>query len=423
MTEDFLHYIWQFKRFNVKGLFTTENVEINIIKSGERNTDAGPDFCNAIICIGDTKWAGNVEIHINSSDWQLHNHQQDKAYENVILHVVYNDDKPIYRSNGERLPTLLIKGIYNEYVYNKYIGFLNNKLWIPCLNNFKQADQLTIDLWLARLFVERIERKANQVINTLNINKNNIEEAFYLHLARNFGFGINAEPFEMLARSLSLKTLSKQKNDLFQTEAILYGQAGLLNKTFIDEYPNSLKREYNFLKQKYSLAPINESLWKFLRLRPSNFPTIRLAQFADLIHKSSGLFSKIIESTTIDSILKYFDLNCSDYWKNHYSFDKPTINKEKVFGENAKQLILINTVVPFLFVYGIIKNDETYKERALVFMEKIKAEQNTIVKKWIDVGIDVKNASQSQALIELKKNYCNSFKCLKCGIGTHLLKN
>jgi len=423
MTEDFLHYIWQFKRFNVKNLFSTDGIEINIYKTGERNTDAGPDFCNALVTIGDTKWAGNVEIHLNASDWLLHNHQLDKAYDNVILHVVYNNDKPIYRSNGEQIPTLVIKSLYDEDIYKKYLSFLSNKLWIPCLNLFKQADKFIINNWLSRLFAERAERKANQIIQTLNVNQNNIEEAFYFQLARNFGFGVNAVPFEMLAKSLPLLILAKHKHDLFQTEALLYGQAGFLNKTFIDEYPNNLKKEYDFLKKKYSLTLIDNSLWKFLRLRPSNFPTIRIAQFAELIHKSSGLFSKIIESTNIETIFNHFELNCSDYWKNHYTFDKSAINKEKVFGETAKSLILINTIVPFLFVFGILKNDETYKERAITFMESTKPEQNTIIKKWIETGIEVNNAAQTQALIELKRNYCNSFKCLQCSIGNQLLKN
>lgn len=423
MTEDFLHYIWQFKRFNVRNLHTTDNTEIKIVRTGERNSNAGPDFCNAIISIGDTKWAGNVEIHLNASDWLIHNHQHDKAYDNVILHVVYNDDKQIYRTNGEQIPALLLKGKYDEDVYNKYLSFINNKLWIPCLNLFKQADKFIIDSWLFRLYAERLEKKACKVIQTLNVNKNNIEEAFYIYIARNFGFGVNAEPFESLARSLPLLQLTKHKHDLYQTEAMLFGQAGLLNKTFKDDYPNVLKKEYHFLKSKYSLSPIDSSAWKFLRLRPSNFPTIRIAQFASLIHKSSGLFSKIIESTTINSVLDHFELKCSEYWRNHYTFDKPVINKEKIIGERAKDLLLINTVAPFLFVYGIIKNDETYKERAIAFMEEIKPEQNTIIKKWKDVGIDVKNASQTQALIELKKSYCNNFKCLQCAIGNQLLNN
>ena len=423
MTEDFLHYIWQFKRFNVKNLLSTEGFKISISKTGERNTDAGPDFYNALINIGDTKWAGNVEIHINASDWLLHNHQLDKAYDNVILHVVYNNDKPIYRSNGEKIPTLVINGLYDEDIYKKYLSFLSNKLWIPCLNLFKQADKFIIYTWLSRLFAERAERKANQIIQTLNINQNNIEEAFYYQLARNFGFDVNAVPFEMLAKSLPLLILAKHRHDLFQIEALLFGQAGFLNKTFVDEYPNTLKKEYNFLKIKYSLTPIDNSLWKFLRLRPSNFPTIRIAQFAELIHKSTGLLSKIIESTTTETIFNHFEFNCSDYWKNHYIFDKSAINKEKVFGETAKSLILINTIVPFLFVFGILKNDEIYKEKAIVFMENTRPEQNTIIKKWIKTGIEVNNAAQTQALIELKKNYCNSFKCLQCSIGNQLLKN
>lgn len=422
MTEDFLHYIWQYKRFNVKNLHTTDNTEIKIIKTGERNTNAGPDFCNSIICLGDTKWAGNIEIHLNASDWILHNHQHDKAYDNVILHVVYNDDKPIYRSNGEQISTLIINGLYDEDIYQKYVGFLNNKQWIPCLNLFKQADKFVIDCWLFRLFAERIERKANQIIQTLNVNINNMEEAFYFHIARAFGFGINSEPFERLARSLPLIQLSKHKHDLFQTEALLFGQAGFLNSNFTDDYPNHLKKEYDFLKKKYALTPIDGSNWKFLRLRPSNFPTIRIAQFACLINKSSGLFSKIIENKTIGSVFEHFELTCSTYWNDHFLFDKPVTGKEKTFGSSARELILINAVVPFLFVYGMIKNDETYKERAIRFMEEIKPEQNTIIRKWKDVGIESKNAMQTQALIELKQSFCNNFKCLQCGIGDHLLK-
>jgi hypothetical protein len=423
MTEDFLHYIWQFKRFNVKDLYTTDNENLQIIRSGERNTDAGPDFCNALLRIGDTKWAGNVEIHINSSDWHLHNHQSDKAYDNVILHVVYHADKAVLRKNGEAIPTLVLNDKFDEDIYNKYTGFLQNKQWIPCLNLFKNADRLTIDSWLSRLFAERMERKAAQIIRTLNINKNNIEEAFYFQLARNFGFGVNADPFEQLARSLPLMQLSKHKHDLIQTEALLLGQAGLLNKTFNDEYPRALKKEYEFLKKKFALKPVDGSSWRFLRLRPSNFPTIRIAQFASLLHRSSGLFSLILESETIHSIHKLFDLACSEYWRDHYNFDKLTTVKEKNLGKSAKQLILINTVIPFLFVQGIIKSDEFFKEKALLFSEQTKAEHNSIIKKWAETGISVKNAAQSQALIELKKNYCNEFKCLQCGIGNNLLKN
>jgi len=423
MNEDFLHYIWQFKRFNTRNLYTTEKEEIKIHKAGYRNSDAGPDFCDAIISIGGIKWVGNVEIHINSSDWNAHQHHLDKAYDTVILHVVYNDDKTVCRKNKEMIPTLVLKGIFDEQIYEKYIHFLDNKQWVPCMNLFKSADSITTDLFLTRLFFERIERKANTIIETLKVNKNNIDETFYYLLARNFGFGLNADPFGQVARSLPLTVLLKHKHDIFQTEALLFGQAGMLNNNFTDDYPKALKKEYSFLRKKYQLRPVDGSIWKFLRLRPSNFPTIRIAQFASLISKSSALFSKIIEEESLNSIYNCFECKCSTYWNNHFNFEKKSGNSEKNIGEAAKQLIVINTVVPFLFVYGIIKGEDSFKNRALNLMENTGPEENNVTRKWAETGIIARNASESQALMELKDKYCKQLKCLQCSIGNQILKN
>ncbi|MCK4638130.1 MAG: DUF2851 family protein, partial [Bacteroidales bacterium] len=355
MTEEFLYYIWMFRLFD-KDISTTSGESINILKSGERNTDSGPDFFNAKIKIGDTIWAGNVEIHINSSDWYKHNHQENNAFDNIILHIVYKNDAIIKRKNSEIIPTIELKEKFDKKLYYRYKSFMTNKYWIPCQKLIGNVDEFHLNNWLERLLIERLEHKAKTIESTLKLNKNNWEQTFYQYLARNFGFNTNAEPFELLAKSLPVNHLAKHKNNQFQIESLLFGQAGLLETDFKDEYPNNLKNEYNFLKKKFSLKSVDGFLWKFLRLRPSNFPTIRIAQFANLIYKSSGLFSKIIEIKNIKEVYSLFNITTSEYWDTHYIFDKPSAKRKKSFGNNALNLIIINTIVPFLFVYGLKKD-------------------------------------------------------------------
>ncbi|MCD4747653.1 MAG: DUF2851 family protein [Bacteroidales bacterium] len=421
MTEEFLHYIWKYRLFdNDITLFSGENIEV--ISVGEHNTDAGPDFFNAKIKIDNTTWAGNVEIHINASDWNKHGHQSDKAYDNIILHVVYNNDEIIKRKNNEIIPAIELKGKFNDKLFFRYKDFMNNKNWIPCRNLIQSVDMFLINNWLERLLIERLERKAEIIKESLELNNHNWEQTFYQYLACNFGFKLNAEPFELLAKSLPIKCLAKHKNNLFQLEALLFGQAGLLNKKFNDEYPRKLQSEYNFLKKKFSLKSIDSYLWKFLRLRPSNFPTVRIAQFAGLIFKSSGLFSKIIESNNAEKIIRLFNISCSEYWDTHYIFDKPSVKRRKKFGDSAVNLLMINTICPFLFVYGREKDNEIFIDRALKFMEQISGEKNSIITKWEMLGLNVKSAFNTQALLELKNNYCNNKKCLNCRIGNFLLR-
>jgi len=422
MTEEFLHYIWKFKLFNQLQLSTTEGESIEIIKAGDYNTDAGPDFFNAKIKIGKTLWAGNVEVHINASDWEKHSHQKNKAYGNIILHVVYSADKEIYQTTGEAIATLELKNLIPDDVLKNYNKLNTSIGWIPCEKLIKDASTLVINSTLDKVLIERLENKSQLIIQSLKLNKNNWEETFYQQMAKSFGFKTNAEPFELLAKSLPINILAKHKNNLLQIEALLFGQAGMLNEYYKDKYALSLQNEYAYLQKKFKLKPIDNHLWKFLRLRPANFPSIRIAQFASLIYKSSHLFSKVLEADTVKQLKKLLNTDISEYWQTHYVFDKITNKKQKTLGEDSVDIIIINTIVPFLFVYGQYKKEEIYVNRAIQFLEKINAENNSIIKKWESIGIKAKNAYDTQALLQLKNNYCSYKKCLECSIGNHLLK-
>ncbi len=423
MTEEFLHHIWKFRLFNQLELTSTSNEPVEIIKVGEHNFDAGPDFFNAKIKVGTTVWAGNVEVHTNASDWKRHNHQNDKAYDNIILHVVYSADKPLYRVSGELIPTIEIKERIEKKLYQNYLNFKSNSDWIPCEKQISLAPRLIINSTIDRLLLERLERKSKVITDSLALNNNNWEETFYQLLARNFGFKTNAEPFELVAKSLPSIILGKHKSSLLQIEALLFGQAGFLDEHYKDKYVLQLQNEYTFLKQKFKLNSIDKHLWKFLRMRPHNFPTIRLAQFANLIYHSSHLFSKIINTEKYNDLKKLMEIEVSDYWQTHFNFDKSSNKRLKHLGTDAFNNIIINTVVPFLFVYGKQKDDEKYIERSLKFLEQTEGETNSIIKKWNSLNIPVQSAYSTQALLQLKNEYCSQKKCLNCSIGNYLLKN
>jgi hypothetical protein len=422
MTEDFLHFTWKYRLFDSRSLTTASGETLEIIKTGEHNTNGGPDFFNARIKIGSTTWAGNVEIHLNSSDWKKHNHHRNTAYDNIILHVVFNNDYTAVRKSKEPIPVLELKELIQQGIFRKYKNIINSKQWIPCQGLIKKVDPVIISSWLDRLLVERLEKKSEAISQTLALNKNNWEHTFYIHLARNFGFKLNSEPFEMLAKSTPLAYLAKHKNNLAQIEAMLFGQSGLLEKNIREEYAELLLQEYTVLKQKFTLMPVDGHLWKFLRLHPSGFPTIRIAQFASLIHKSVHLFSNVLEMKRLNEAETLFEVECSDYWRTHYVFGKESPSRSKKLGKAAIENIIINTVVPFLFIYGIQKNEEKYKERAIRFLEQIEGEKNSILTKWKFLEMPVKKASDTQALLELKNNYCTPTKCLDCAIGNFMLK-
>lgn len=423
MTEEFLHHIWKFRLFDQLELVSTNNERIEIVKAGEHNSDAGPDFFNAKIKVGETLWAGNVEVHINASDWKKHRHQRDKAYDNIILHVVNNADEKLFRSSGEEIPTIEIKDRVNGKLYENYRYFKTAPDWIPCAKQISSVPSLIINSTIDKLLPERLERKSQAIINSLELNNNNWEETFYQLMARNFGFKTNAEPFELLAKSLPSTVLAKHKNSLLQVEALLFGQAGMLNAHLEDKYAITLQNEYVFLKQKFRLQPIERHLWKFLRLRPLNFPSVRIAQFANLVFHSSHLFSKMLEAAELSGLRTLLDVSVSEYWETHYNFDKQTAKKPKRLGDEGVNNILINTIVPFLFVYGKRKGEERYVERALLFLEGIPGEHNAITGAWEELQLPVKTAYSTQALLQLKNEYCNQKKCLSCNIGNYLIKN
>ncbi len=420
MKEDLLYFIWKNLPFTLNGLNTTGGEKIEVISPGEFNRDAGPDFFNAKVRIGDTIWAGNVEMHIKSSDWLAHKHDGDRTYDNVILHIVTNDDKPITNSKGQQIPTITIK--YPDALEWKLMNLTSSGKWIPCEESFASFDSFSTRMWLESLMIERLEQKTAQVFDLVNGAQGSWEEAFYQSVARSFGLKANALPFELLAKSTPLKVLGKHKDNLFQVEAILFGQSGLLNNIVNpDTYTSSLQKEYKYLQHKFNLSPIDGHLWKFLRMRPTAFPTIRIAQFAKLIHKSTSLFSKIIEVYDIKEIIKLFQVNTSEYWETHYTFGKESKSTKKRIGADTISIIAINTLVPFIFAYGISKSQNNLKDKAIKLLETIKPESNSIIDKFTDLGVAAESAYDTQALIHLKSNYCDSKKCLYCHLGAKLL--
>jgi len=420
MKEEFLQFIWEHGLFSTNNLKTTDGRTIEIIKSGQPNSDSGPDFFNSRIKIGETTWAGNIEIHQKSSHWYRHRHNSDAAYDNVILHVVELNDSPVL-VKSQPLPTLEIS--YPVEILENYERLLRSEKWIACEEKLAEVDPFILRFWFSSLMIERLESKTGDILSILEQNKNNWNETFYQLLARNFGMKTNALPFELLAKSLPLNVLSKHKNDLFQIEALLFGQSGLLNESLLgDDYFLSLRKEYSYLYKKYGLSGIESHLWKFMRLRPINFPTIRIAQLAMLIHHSSALFSRILETENLDELRNLFDVSASEYWNTHYSFNK--ISKDdhpKKLGETAFNNLVINTIVPLLFVYGDQHLDQAMKDRALLLLEKLDPESNQIIRNWNDLGIDSRSAFETQALIQLKNRYCENKKCLNCQLGAKII--
>lgn len=423
-TEDFLHYIWKFRLFERENLQTTDGDELEIFSAGLHNSDSGPDFHNARIRIGETVWAGNVEVHLSASDWQKHGHTHDGAYDNVILHVVYRNDVPLFLPNGRKVPTLELLSRISEELYTKYHKLVfGNQSFIPCEAGIATVDGLTMQNWLTRVLVERMEKRSANVTAALELNKGDWEETFYQFLAANFGFKVNALPFELMAKSLPQLILAKNKNNPMQIEALIFGQAGFLAGEFKDDYPLKLQKEYEYLRKKYNLKPIENHLWKFMRLRPQNFPTIRLAQFAALIVQSNHLLSKILEIKEVKTLRGLFtEIKVNEYWEDHYRFDAESKPSSKNMGDGSVDILLLNTVALFLFSYGKQHQQQYYISRSLKLLENLPAEKNNIITDFVNLGVKIDTAFESQALLELKNNYCNYKKCLQCGVGNKILK-
>lgn len=420
MKEEFLQFIWGHGLFTKNNLKTTDGRAVEVISTGQPNSDSGPDFFNARIRIDETTWAGNIEIHQKSSHWYQHKHDVDAAYDNVILHVVELHDKPVHIKNHQ-VPTLEIS--YPDTILKNYERLLKSEQWIPCEEKLSEVDPFILRFWFSSLMISRLQARTGDILTILKQNKNNWNETFYQLLARNFGMKTNALPFELLAKSLPLPILSKHKNNLFQIEALFFGQSGLLNETLLgDDYFLSLRNEYSYLYKKYGLSAIESHLWKFMRLRPINFPTIRIGQLAMLIHHSSALFSRILESNDPDQLRKLFEVKASEYWDTHYRFNKPSEeNKPKTLGETTFNNLVINTISPLLFVYGDQHQNQEMKDRALLLLEKLAPESNQIIRKWNELGIESRSAFETQALLQLKNSYCNYKKCLNCQLGAKII--
>ena len=417
MTERLLQYIWQLQYFNRNELVTGDGESLSIIHPGNINSNQGPDFLDAKIKVSDTIWAGSIELHILSSDWNNHKHGNDKNYGNVILHVVWQVDTDLHLS----FPVLELQNKVSKILLAGFDELMNAKTFIACEPMIQHVTPIVWVAWKERLLVERMQKKTAIILEYLDDNNNHWEETFWWLIARNFGITVNSDGFEKLARSLPVSILAKHKNQIQQAEAMLFGQAGLLENNFTEDYPQLLQNEYRFYKKKYHLQPIRIPL-HFLRMRPSNFPTVRLAQLAMLVHNSIHLFSIVKETILLEDLKKLLSITANDYWHYHYTFDEVTAFREKSLGIQMIHSIIINTIVPIVFAYGHHHKEDKYKERALLWLEQIGEEKNSITKGFSLLGIGNKNAFDSQALIQLKNEYCNQKRCLECAVGNKLLK-
>ena len=418
--EQLLHYVWKHKIFSLKELKTTTGQQVEVIDTGLANTDAGPGFFNAKLKLDGVLWIGNIEIHERSSDWFKHGHHADTGYNSVILHIASEIDTEISRSNGERIPQIQL--ICPEAVRTNYKELLETDSYPPCYRIIPSLSPFTAHSWMSALQMERFEQKATLLNERLKRCQGNWEDAFFITLARNFGFGLNGDAFETWAHRLPFRAVDKHRNDLFQIEAIFFGQAGILEDSDGDGYYLRLKKEYTYLQHKFGLIPMDASLWRFLRLRPANFPHIRIAQLACLYHRAYGLLSRIMETETLQGVRDILKGGTSEYWLTHYTFGGSSPSRPKALSNTSLDLLIINTVVTFLYAYGLHKGNRVLCARAGSFLEELKAENNYITRMWEQCGMKASNAADSQALIQLKKEYCDKKKCLYCRIGYEYLK-
>lgn len=416
MNERLLQFIWQFRYFNTASLLTTEQEKVLIIHPGRYNTNQGPDFLDAKVRIAGTLWAGNIELHVLSGDWNIHGHSGDANYNNVILHVVWEDD----RATSNNIPVIELKDRVSKMLLQHYQEMMGSASFIPCAGNILTVSPLTWVAWKERLAIERLMQKTKQVGAFQQSNHNHWEETCWWMTARNFGIRVNAGLFEDVARSIPVGLLAKHKYQLHQLEALLFGQAGLLERTFSEAYPKMLQKEFRFLKQKYKLRQVHKPV-HFLRMRPAAFPTIRLAQLAMLVYNSSHLFSSLKEAASIKELRALLDVTANDYWHYHYVFDEGTAYAPKKLGRLMTDNIIINTIVPLLFAYGHHTGDNALKEKALNWLQSAGPEKNSITKGFDEAGVVQKNAFDTQALLQLKQAYCDQKRCLDCAVGCKIL--
>ena len=416
-----MQYVWKHRLWRSEDMVTNTGKKVRVVDPGLLNTDAGPDFFNAKIEIDGHMWVGNVEMHYRATDWKRHRHDSDKAYDSVILHVVAKDDAPVRRTNGELIPQLVLE--VSPQFNADYASLVGATIEVPCAEKIKQVPHLTIVEWVEGLAFERLHGKVERIHQLLNSFNGSWEDVCYVTLARNFGFGINNDAFERLARRTPLRLLGKHSDSVLQIEALLFGQAGMLDaqKPGMDSYYNQLCTEYAFLSNKFQLTPMEKESWKLFRIRPQNFPYRRIAMLAQFIEGGFRMMNRILEAEGEKEMRALFEVELSGYWTKHYTFGKPNERATATLSRSSIDIILINTVAPLLYAYGELTGNYEMTDKAIKLLEDLRAESNSIVSHFVAYGIDCPDALTSQALVQLKREYCDARKCIYCKIGHHLL--
>lgn len=419
--EKLMQYVWKHRLWRSEDMVTNTGKKVRVVDPGLLNTDAGPDFFNAKIEIDGHMWVGNVEMHYRATDWKRHHHDSDKAYDSVILHVVAKDDAPVRRTNGELIPQLVLE--VSPQFNADYASLVGATIEVPCATKIKQVPHLTIVEWVEGLAFERLHGKVERIHQLLDSFNGSWEDVCYVTLARNFGFGINNDAFERLARRTPLRLLGKHSDSVLQIEALLFGQAGMLDaqKPGMDSYYNQLCTEYAFLSNKFQLTPMEKESWKLFRIRPQNFPYRRIAMLAQYIEGGFRMMNRILEAEGEKEMRALFEVELSGYWTKHYTFGKPNERATTTLSRSSIDIILINTVAPLLYAYGELTGNYEMTDKAIKLLEDLRAENNSIVSHFVSYGIDCPDALTSQALVQLKREYCDARKCIYCKIGHHLL--
>ncbi|WP_369766223.1 DUF2851 family protein [Flavobacterium sp. WC2429] len=421
MKEDFLHYLWKFKKFDTLNLKTSNKEEVTITHVGQYLELAGPDFFNAQITIGNQKWAGNVEIHLKSSDWYVHHHERDAGYENVILHVVWEHDTEIFRKDNTEIPVLELCQYVDKNTVANYQSLMAPKSWIYCEKQLKEISEFTLKNWQERLFFERLERKSKPIYELLEQTNNDWEAVLFSLLAKNFGLNTNGDVFYQNAKSIPFTIIRKESAEVENLEALLFGNAGLLDSEKEDNYFKDLKIRYFYLLHKYQIDKMNLAPVQFFKHRPDNFPTIRLSQLANLYQSRHNLFSKITDLNSVESCYDLFQIASSKYWENHYQFDKESPKKKKTLSKAFVDLLIINTIIPIQFAYAKSIGKEI-SENLIQLVMDVHPEKNAIIDKFTSFGLKTSNAFETQSLLQLKNEYCSKSKCLDCAVGMELMK-
>jgi len=423
LSENILQFIWKYQLFRKVILYTVSGKELLVERAGLHNLNEGPDFENAFLTIDGIGWVGNIEIHTISSEWNNHKHQFNPAYNTVILHVVNHYDVEIKREDGTIPETLVLGSLIEPKVLKRYDSIMSGMYWIPCEKLIHTVEPFYIQQWFGSLLFERFISKSVYVLNLLDEHRGDWEEVAYIMLARSFGFGVNSDAFEQLAKILPSGLIRKYSHDRIAIEALVFGQAGMLDVDFQEEYPQKLKKEFSYLRKIHQLKPMENVNWKFLRMRPLNFPTIRLAQFAALCSSINHFFALIIEIENLNLWrIRFNALIVNEYWSTHYHFKKETARHNTALGKGAIDLILINTIALLLFSYGKYVNDSSFMDRSVSFLEGIKPENNRIIQKYTELQVRVQSAADTQALKQLKTSYCDKKRCLNCEIGSQIIK-